>query len=275
MIRITDAFMFVTVHVRGAHVQVQQSESNWKPQRISVQVPCNSIIMSQTPSTSILGTGNTSTSLPAKSLALSDEDFLQTAKEYISNPTPDKLSNDFIFRGPVIGPLCKADFVAILASDSSGEAGLCDAFSDLQPNAFAFSVDPTESGHVWYFERPRGTFDGPFDHPVVGRIEPTGAKYVGPPEARSVILDPDGKVRYQSVGYVVDRFTGDTTGGRGAVFGMYAVMGEELDDTVGSPIMVFLQWLSSILPEGMVPKSYSKKEDLPLWWKDERMGSQK
>lgn len=207
---------------------------------------------------------------------ISDKELLQIAKDYVSNPTPDQLSEDFIFRGPVIGPLCKKDFVATLSSVGSGEYGLTDAFPDLEPNNFGFSVDPIEQGRVWYFTRPRGTFDGPFDHPVNGRINPTGEKYVGPPEARSVIIDQDGKVKYQSVGYVVDRFTGDTTGGRGAVFGMYAVMGEELDDSIGSPFMVFLQWLSSVLPKSMgIPLSYSKKEDLPSWWKDDRFGSQK
>jgi len=206
---------------------------------------------------------------------LNDADVLRLAQEYVASPTPDKLASDFIFRGPVIGPLGKKDFVATLNSVGSGEAGLANAFPDLQSNTFGFSVDPTEPNRVWYFERPRGTFLGAFDHPVVGRIEPTGAEYVGPPEARSVIVDEEGKIKYQSVGYVVDRFTGDTTDGAGAVFGMYSVMGEKLDDTVGSPTMVFLQWLSSVLPEGMVPKSFSRKEDLPSWWKDERMGSQK
>lgn len=202
--------------------------------------------------------------------------FLHLAKEYVANPTPDKLASDFVFRGPVIGPLCKKDFVATLTSMSAqGKSGFAEAFPDLESNNFGYSVDPTEPKRVWYFTRPRGTFLGPFDNPTAGRIDPTGAKYIGPPEARSVIFDEDGKVKYQSVGYVIDRFTGDTTGGRGAVFGMYAVMGQELDPSIGSPMMVFLQWLSNLLPEGTVPKSYSKKEHLPSWWTDERMGAQK
>lgn len=203
-----------------------------------------------------------------------EEELIRIAKDYTSNPTSDMLSDDFIFRGPVIGPLCKQDFVETLTSVGSvDKAGLSDAFPDLEANMFGFSVDPIEPGRVWYFTRPRGTFLGPFDHPVKGRIEPTGAPYIAPPEARSIIIDANGKIKYQSVGYVTDRFTDDTTGGRGAVFGMYAVMGEELDDTIGSPFMVFLQWLSTLLPN--IPKSFSKKEDLPTWWKDPLMGAQK
>lgn len=205
-----------------------------------------------------------------------DRELLQLAKCYVANPTPDQLSDDFVFRGPVIGPLCKKDFVATLKAVSSKEkAGLSDAFPDLETNVFGFSVDVTEPNRVWYMERPRGTFSGPFDHPTSGRIEPTGAKYIGPPETRSVIFDENRKVKYQSVGYVADRFTGDTTDGKAAVFGMYHVMGEKLDANVGSIRMIFLQWLSSILPEEMnIPKSYSSKQDLPSWWTDERMGAQ-
>ncbi len=159
-------------------------------------------------------------------------------------------------------------------SDGPNEAGLLDAFPDYEPNDFGFSIDPTEPDRVWYFCRPRGSFLGPFDHPVVGRIEPTGAPLISPPEARSLIIDSDGKIKYQSVGYVTDRFTGDTTGGRGAVFGMYAVMGQEIDDTVGSKYLRFVQWLASAIFTNL-PQSYSKKEDLPTWWKDSRMGAEK
>ncbi|CAB9511578.1 expressed unknown protein [Seminavis robusta] len=208
--------------------------------------------------------------------ALPKDQLLQLAKEYVANPSLEALADDFIFRGPVIGPLNKKDFAATFESVAKSENDIGTAFPDMEPNAFGFTADdPVEPNRVWYFVRPRGTFTGPFDHPVVGRIEPTGAKYIAPPEARSVIFNDEGRVQYQSVGYVTDRFTGDTTGGQGAVFGLYAVMGQELDDTVGSPVTVLLQKIAEWLPEGMVPKSYSKKEELPSWWKDERMGAQK
>ena len=207
----------------------------------------------------------------------SEDELIQMAKAYIVKPTPEQLSDDFIFRGPVIGPLCKKDFVAVLNSVSAADkAGLTDAFPDLEPNNFGFTVDPVEPNRVWYLMRARGTFLGPFDHPTSGRIEPTGAKYIAPPEARSIVFDDEGKVKYQSVGYVLDRFTGDTTKGKGAVFGAYEVMGESLDDTIGSWKMIFLQWVASLLPESLdVPKAYSKDEDLPAWWTDKRKGAQR
>lgn len=210
--------------------------------------------------------------------ALPKEKLIELAKEYLANPSPDWWSDDFLLRGPVIGPLCKKDLIATLSSVAGEEnrKGLSDAIPDMKTNTFGFTADdPIEPNRVWFFVRPRGTFTGPFDHPVVGRIEPTGAKYIAPPEARSLIFNDDGKIKYSSVGYVTDRFTGDTTGGRGAVFGQYAVMGQEIDDTVGSLSTVLLQKLTMLLPEGMIPKSYSRKEDVPEWWRDSRMGAEK
>jgi hypothetical protein len=206
--------------------------------------------------------------------ALPKDELFKLADEFIANPTPEMIAEDFVFRGPVIGPLCKKDFVATLTS-VVGANGIADAFPDLEPNFFGMSLDPCEDNLVWYFMRPRGTFTGPFDHPVVGKIEPTGAKLIGPPEARSLMFNDEGKVKYQTVGYVMDRFTGDTTGGRGAVFGLFAVMGQEIDDTIGSPITSLLQKIGMLLPEGMAPKSYSRPEDLPAWWTDKRMGAEK
>jgi hypothetical protein len=203
------------------------------------------------------------------SVPFSPDELVAMAKDYTNNPSPDWWANDFVFRGPVIGPLCKQDLVDTLTANLA----LQTAFPDLEANAFGFSADdPIEPNRVWYFVRPRGTFAGPFDHPTKGRIEPTNAPYVAPPEVRSVVFDSRGKIRYQTVGYVADRFTGDTTGGRGAVFGQYAVMGEELDPNPGSWTLVFLQKLSEYLPD--VPKSYSKPENIPDWWTDGRKGAE-
>jgi len=223
-------------------------------------------------------TTTTTTAAAAAQKTMTEDELIGIAKEYVFNTSPDQLSPDFVFRGPVIGPFNKADFVKTFKSmAASDKKGMNDAFPDLQGNVFGFSVDPVEPNRVWYFVRPRGTFTGPFDHPTVGRIEPTNAKYIAPPEARSVMIDPEtGLIIYASVGYITDRFTGDTTKGKGAVFGLYQVMGQELDDVPGSWKMTLLQKLSSILPESLgIPKSYSKKEELPAWWKDERMGAEK
>jgi hypothetical protein len=206
--------------------------------------------------------------------ALPKDELIRLAENYFADPSPDYWADDFVFRGPVIGPLVKKDLIETLKGVAGDPKNIETAFPDLKINVFGITADdPIEPNRVWYFCRPRGTFTGPFEHPVVGTIEATGADYIGPPEARSIVFNDDGKITYQTVGYVTDRFTGDTTGGRGAVFGMYAVMGQEIDATVGSPITVLLQKLTMFLPN--IPKSYSKPEDWPTWWKDSRKGAEK
>lgn len=88
-----------------------------------------------------------------------------------------------------------------------------------------------------------------------------------------MLFNEDGKIKYQSVGYITDRFTGDTTGGKGAVFGLYEVIGQPIDATVGGKVMGIMQKVSSKLPGGILPKSFSSKEDIPAWWTDKRRGN--
>ena len=38
---------------------------------------------------------------------LGPADFIRLTKEYLSNPSVDKLAEDYVFRGPVVGPLVK------------------------------------------------------------------------------------------------------------------------------------------------------------------------
>lgn len=39
--------------------------------------------------------------------ALTSDDLIRLTKEYLANPSPALLAEDFVFRGPVIGPLAK------------------------------------------------------------------------------------------------------------------------------------------------------------------------
>mmetsp|Transcript_26458 Transcript_26458/g.79353 ORF Transcript_26458/g.79353 Transcript_26458/m.79353 type:complete len:239 (+) Transcript_26458:189-905(+) len=204
--------------------------------------------------------------------ALPKDELIRIAKDYVENPRPEMWAEDYVFRGPVVGPLTKKDLLKTLEGTAQD---ISTAFPDMQANAFGFTADdPIEPNRVWYLVRPRATFTGPFNHPTAGLIEPTGAKYVAPPEARSMVINDEGKIKHQSVGYVVDRFTGDTTGGRGAVMGLFAVMGQDTPATVGSPLLQLLQKVASLLPEGTVPQSYSRPEDIPAWWTDKRMGAE-
>jgi hypothetical protein len=38
---------------------------------------------------------------------LTPDDFIRLTKEYLASPSADKLADDYVFRGPVVGPLVK------------------------------------------------------------------------------------------------------------------------------------------------------------------------
>ena len=195
-----------------------------------------------------------------------DDELIAMTRAYLAAPSPDRWSAELVLRGPVIGPLAKPNLVDTLSAVSPN-----DSFTDLEPNAFGFCVDPVEKHRVWWMVRPRGVFSKPYQHPVMGEIAPTGARMIAPPQSQSARWDEEGKIEYLSVGYVTDRFTGDTTGGMGAVFGMMKHMGVDIDGSVGSLSMRVVQRLGSVLPG--IPKSFSAEQDIPSWWTDKRRGA--
>lgn len=202
----------------------------------------------------------------------SPEELVQMTKDFVKgNNDVDLLADDYVFRGPVIGPLAKKDISKVVKSVAGD---ITKSFPDYELNAFGFTADdPIEPNRVWFFVRPRGTFENAFTTPFE-TISPTGAKLVGPPEARSITWNEEGKIKYITVGYVTDRFTGDTTGGKGAILGLYDVVGRPVNANIGSKTTRFIQKLATVLPEGKIPRSYSKEEDIPSWWTDKRRGAQ-
>jgi len=201
----------------------------------------------------------------------SPEELVQMTKDFVKNNDVDLIADDYVFRGPVIGPLAKKD---IFKAVKSVAGDITKSFPDYELNAFGFTADdPIEPNRVWFFVRPRGTFQNAFTTPFE-TIPPTGAKLVGPPEARSITWNEEGKIKYVTVGYVTDRFTGDTTGGKGAIIGLYDVVGRPINANIGSKQTRFIQKLATVLPEGKIPRSYSKEEDIPSWWTDKRRGAQ-
>ena len=90
-----------------------------------------------------------------------------------------------------------------------------------------------------------------------------------------MLFNDEGKIKYQSVGYITDRFTGDTTAGKGAIFGLYEVVGAPVDARIGGKVMGIMQKVTSKLPGLNLPKSFSDRKDIPEWWTDKRRGNEK
>jgi len=213
---------------------------------------------------------------PVSTTSLSPDELIDLTKKYVFAPDLEyirnSLSEDFVFRGPIIGPLNKSDYLQSVTSlVGTGVDFYGDVIQDYQPNAFGFSIDPVEPNRVWYFVRERGFFKGDLDSPSLGQLSANGKEFIAPPEARSVTFDANGKVIRYTLGYAADRFTGDNTKGKGGIFGALHVMGVDIPSEPGNPVTGFMQWLGTeVLKNG----SPSWSDKIPSWWTDTRKGNE-
>merc|ERR1719424_2758545 len=130
---------------------------------------------------------------------------------------PDWFAPDFRFVAPVVGPFDKELFV-----DSLKSFDLKTAFPNLSSNYHHWRVCPFEPNRVWYSVKYIGSNDGP----VLG--QPATLKSVeSPVQAHSITFNERGEVTKFTIGYVLDKETGNT-GGLGGVFGLFYAIGYAL-----------------------------------------------
>ena len=125
----------------------------------------------------------------------------------------DWFSSDFRFIAPVVGSF---------GNDESGALELKKAFPDLKANPHHFRVDPFEPNRVWWSVKYEGTNTGP----VMG-MPATGKLVESPVQAQSVTFNERGEICKFTIGYVLDKDTGNT-GGLGGVFGLFHAIGYSL-----------------------------------------------
>lgn len=186
------------------------------------------------------------------------KDFVDNQSGFYSDFDAEVFSEDFVFRGPVVGPLNKKDYL-----DTMEAFGIYRAIPDIRANAWGFSIDPQDENRVWLMVRNTGTFAGG-ENLVPGslNIKPNGAKIEGTPETFSILFDEEQKIKYLSVGYVADRFDGNTKG-KGAALGIFNVIGVPVPS---GPLFQFTSWLGRLV--GKPPLTYSN--DVPEWYLKEK-----
>mmetsp|Transcript_12856 Transcript_12856/g.30125 ORF Transcript_12856/g.30125 Transcript_12856/m.30125 type:complete len:313 (-) Transcript_12856:72-1010(-) len=160
--------------------------------------------------------------IPADKLIKLAKFFLATeAPEAVERGDGSILTDDFKFIGPVIGPLNKEEFL-----DTVDSVDFFRVFPDATAQFHHFRVDPFEPDRVWFQTRGTGLHSGsaiPGSDTDMMFGEPTNIRFVNPPQAASLRFNEDGKVRQFTIGYVMDRYVGNT-GGLGGFFGpLYAV----------------------------------------------------
>ena len=197
-------------------------------------------------------------------------DVLKKTKEYVETQTmgstmlEEIYDKDYVLRGPVIGPINRADLAA-----SQDGLDLKQGFPDLTIETFGYTVDPRNPYRCFYFQRWTGTHSVDMD--IYGDIYPaTNTEMDTPVATFCVVWTPEEKIIYEQVGSVVDRFEGNTQG-KAAVFGMLHTAGLQLNANPGSKGFRFIQRLGHIL--GGRGRSWSREEDIPSWWISKSRGA--
>jgi hypothetical protein len=162
------------------------------------------------------------------------------AGEYVQNEgfyQPIKrelLSDDFVFMGPVVGPLNVQDYLGTLDVFKVYEA-----FPDVVVDAAPFTQDPGEPDRYWSVIRVKGTHTGDLN---VGSatIKATGRSMIVGPQAVSVTFDANDKVCRFTGGYIADVRDGET-GDAGAMFAVMRAVGVPTPSPTGKMVR-FLNW---------------------------------
>ena len=211
--------------------------------------------------------------VPPVVVADADHPLIQRANEilysesgFYSAYNEAAFSEEFVFRGPYIGPLNKRDYLETMDTFK-----IYKAIPDISPNAYGFSIDPKDPNRVWFMVRNSGTCTGEIglDRDSKLRIPGKGAVLDGCPETFSITFDAERKVKYLSIGYVADRFEGNTNG-KGAAVGIFHVIG--LPFPSPGPLLTFAQWLGTEVAD-LGASSYST-ENIPAWWTSQERASE-
>jgi len=212
----------------------------------------------ETATKTFTGIGNNGNTLIEKT-----KKIIYNKSGFYSGYDEDIFSEEFVFRGPYIGPLNKKDYLKTMDAFE-----IYKAIPDIDPNAWGFSIDPTNPNRVWFMVRNTGTFNGQALLSDSLNYKPNDTILKGCPETFSVIYDDEQKLKYLSVGYVADRFEGNTDG-KGAAVGIFNAIGLPFPKV--GPLQRFAQWFGTEVYD-VGPLSYSVK-DVPEWWTDKNRGS--
>jgi len=191
-------------------------------------------------------------------------EYVYEKSGFYSPPDEDIYSVEFVFRGPYIGPLNKADYLSTMNTFR-----IYEALPDIDPNAFGYSIDPKNPRRVWFIVRNTGTFTGSLDLGIT-KINGEGQRLDGAPETFSITFDEDRRIKYLTVGYVADRFEGNT-GGTGAAVGIFNAAGIPFPSPgLG---LKMAQWIGTEVVTSFGAKSYSV-DNIPAWWTSSEKGGE-
>ena len=172
---------------------------------------------------------------PISGSPASSEKRMKLAREWVMNEgfySPAKkelMSDDFVFMGPVVGPLNVQDYLGTL-----GVFKIYEAFPDVEVSAAPFTQDPAEPDRYWSVIRVTGTHTADLD---VGsaKVPATGKSMIIGPQAVSVTFDEEDKVSRLTGGYICDVRDGETKDA-GAMFAVMRSIGVPTPNPTGKTV---------------------------------------
>jgi hypothetical protein len=190
------------------------------------------------------------------------------------------LSDDFVFKGPLIGPLNKPDYVDVVDNYFK----IYEAFPDFNPNCYGFTVDVVDPLTVRFFIKATGTYQQPLEGAIglggglLGKAttfmtgKPDGRRYIGATESWSITFNSleSMQVRCLRGGYVVGEAAGGmtTAQGKDSIFGILQTLG------IPVPSLSDLKFQKNLgnnlfkTSGRLFPKTSSSNNKLPRWWRD-------
>jgi len=199
----------------------------------------------------------------ATEVGYSPAELASKAREFVLNDgfhqpaKPELMADDFVWFGPIVGPLNKVDFIGTV-----GLFKVWEGFPDIEMSLSEFTQDPTEPNRFWGILRLSGTHSGAQQSGTGQEFAPSGNKLDVGPQCVSVTFNEAGLITRYTGGYIVDRRQG-TTGEFGGFFAITKTVGGFLPSLRVAKV---LNWVGAKL-KGF-PKARSHAEDLSPEWQD-------
>jgi len=184
-------------------------------------------------------------------------DFLNTKTGFFTPFQNDSFAVDeFIFRGPIIGPLTFEDNYAEITPHAPYIG-----FPDIKPNPTNCWLDPRDNDfgrHVYCILYPTGTHTHMYPSPS-GNFPASNNTIKSSGEVWSVMWNEESKVKMLTIGYPINSYRGNSCG-FGAVFALICVADPSQQKQLKRGFVA-----EYLLHE---PKEHSPFKDLPSWWKE-------
>merc|ERR1711907_389397 len=199
-----------------------------------------------------------------------DEELINRTRAYFGangwfgppDPSYEIDEQDFVFRGPIIGPFNYADNAKLF---NKSQALPFEAFPDLKPNVQACWIDHNDDAfgrHVYCALAPTGTQTKPWASP--GGVIPASNKTLqSSGEVWSVLWNEKLKIRHTTIGYPVNSHRGNNCG-FGAAFALLCATGAKSYNSL----------LVGYIAEWTLGRPRERSKVLPSWWAEYCQGPQ-